>query len=276
MAAPGDPLPGGRRPGAVLLDVGGLLLLPSHRTVCAALAPLGLHPDVRRLDGAHYLALARSETVGGQTTVGFAVESYWVAYALAAGVAPVQAQRAGSAIREVQSSRSVFTRAAPGCRAGLRAIASVGAPIVLVSNTEHGHVEAALRDLGICQVGPGRGVPIRAIVDSHVVGVAKPDPGIFALALERAGEGATTAVHVGDSLRADVRGALGAGLAAVHYDPLGLCRHGDHPHAPSLEAVAALLLRRLHDEGRPAPPPRRSAGRNPGGRARLRAADPDP
>ena len=36
-----------------------------------------------------------------------------------------------------------------------------------------------LRRSGVCQVGPGAGVAVRCVVDSHVVGVAKPDPAIF-------------------------------------------------------------------------------------------------
>ncbi len=274
MAATGEALRSRRPLSAVLLDVGGLLLLPSHGTVRQALNPLGLHPDVRRLDAAHYLALAESERVEGQR-VGFAVGPYWVAYARAAGVAAARCQLAGSAIQAVQAQRTLFTRAAPGCRAGLRAIAHIGAPIVLVSNTEHGHVEAALGQLGICQVGPGRGVPLRAVVDSHIVGVAKPDAGIFRLALERAGGEAASAVHVGDSLRADVQGAFGAGIAAIHFDPLGLCQHHDHPHAASLPEVAALLRHGLGAQRTPAWPRMLSADRSPAGRASLRAADPD-
>jgi putative hydrolase of the HAD superfamily len=224
----------------VLLDVGGLLLLPSHGIIRRALGGLDAHLDRTRLDAAHYRALSEVEDIDGQP-VGFAVGPYWVAYARAAGVGEEHCQRAGAAIQEVQHRQPVFTRPVPGCRAGLRAIAATGVRIALVSNTEHGHVEAALRRLGICQVGGGRGVAVAAIVDSHVVGVAKPDPAIFRLALAEVGGSASRAVHVGDSLRADVRGALGAGVAAIHFDPLCLCPSTDHPHAASLTEVAVQI-----------------------------------
>ena len=51
----------------------------------------------------------------------------------------------------------------------------------VVSNAS-GQIEAMLRR-GIAQVGPGDHVDMRVIVDSHVVGVAKPDPAIFDHAL---------------------------------------------------------------------------------------------
>jgi putative hydrolase of the HAD superfamily len=60
---------------------------------------------------------------------------------------------------------------------------------------------------------------LRPLVDAVVIsaeeGVAKPDPRIFRLALERLGAEAAGAVHVGDSFEHDVAGARAAGLDAV-------------------------------------------------------------
>ncbi|UCE01884.1 MAG: HAD-IA family hydrolase [Candidatus Latescibacterota bacterium] len=53
---------------------------------------------------------------------------------------------------------------------------------------------------------------------SFRVGFQKPDPRLFADALERAGADAAQSAHVGDSLTSDVSGALEAGLAAIHFD----------------------------------------------------------
>ena len=46
-------------------------------------------------------------------------------------------------------------------------------------------------------------------------GIAKPDPRIFELALDKCGCSATQAVHVGDSLQSDVIGAKGCGIRSV-------------------------------------------------------------
>ena len=61
---------------------------------------------------------------------------------------------------------------------------------------------------------------LRALVDAVVTsaefGAAKPDPAIFAHALELAGGVPPgDAVHAGDSVHADVEGARAAGIAAV-------------------------------------------------------------
>ncbi len=53
---------------------------------------------------------------------------------------------------------------------------------------------------------------------SAEVGAEKPDPAIFAAALERAGVEPGEAVHVGDQPRSDLVGARGAGLYAVLLD----------------------------------------------------------
>lgn len=219
----------------VFLDVGGVLLLPEHRTIARAFATVGARAESRLLDAAHYTALAEAEVTGGAAPP----IDYWVAYARAAGLPRALAEPAAAQVRRLQQTRPLFTRPVPGCRAGLRALAATGVRLALVSNTEHGHIEATLRRLGVCQVGPGRGVALAAAVNSHVVGVAKPDPAIFGLALERAGAERTRTAHVGDSLSIDVAGAVAAGLTAIHLDPHRLCPRDDHAHVISLAALAA-------------------------------------
>jgi putative hydrolase of the HAD superfamily len=82
------------------------------------------------------------------------------------------------------------------------------------------------------------------ILDSAVVGVAKPDPGIFRIALDALNVPADVSVlHVGDSLRYDVAGAVAAGLQPVHMDPYGLCpAPGGHQHITSLTELARALI----------------------------------
>lgn len=59
------------------------------------------------------------------------------------------------------------------------------------------------------------------LVISEEVGVAKPDPRIFAIALERLGVAPGQALFVGDSPEHDLRGAAAAGVDAVWLN-----RHG--------------------------------------------------
>ena len=54
------------------------------------------------------------------------------------------------------------------------------------------------------------------VLPSGAVGLAKPDPAFFRMALDHAGVDAAEALMVGDSYRADVRGAWSAGMDAVY------------------------------------------------------------
>ncbi len=61
---------------------------------------------------------------------------------------------------------------------------------------------------------------VDALVVSGDVGISKPQPGIFRIALERLGAAAGDAVMVGDSWAADVVGAQRAGIRAIWFNPL--------------------------------------------------------
>jgi hypothetical protein len=66
----------------------------------------------------------------------------------------------------------------PGSREALRQLVDAGHTVAILSNSD-GTVEEQLRTLSVCQVGEGDGARVRLIADSAVVGIAKPDPGIF-------------------------------------------------------------------------------------------------
>jgi putative hydrolase of the HAD superfamily len=95
----------------------------------------------------------------------------------------------------------------------LSALRDRGVTLAVVSNAD-GRVEADLERYGLRP-------HFAAVIDSHVVGVEKPHPDIFTLALERIGGTADTALYVGDVFSIDVLGARRAGLDAVLIDTLG-------------------------------------------------------
>ena len=72
------------------------------------------------------------------------------------------------------------------------------------------------------------------IVISGEVGVAKPDPAIFGLALDNLAISEDQAWYVGDSLRTDMAGAKAAGLTAVWLNRHGSKRTAGDPE-PDLE-----------------------------------------
>lgn len=81
------------------------------------------------------------------------------------------------------------------------------------------------------------------IVDSHDVGVEKPDPRIFEIALKRLGAAPVDAVYVGDFYHLDVAGARAAGIDAFLLDPLGLHADKDCRRIRTLEEFADAVAR---------------------------------
>ena len=69
------------------------------------------------------------------------------------------------------------------------------------------------------QVGPGTGVEVECVIDSGDVGVSKPDPRIFRIALEAMALHAADVWYVGDTPAIDVTGARAAGLVPIVMDP---------------------------------------------------------
>src|SRR5207247_1767278 len=74
-----------------------------------------------------------------------------------------------------------------------------------------------------------------SVTISSFAGAAKPSPRIFQRALQKHGVTAGEALHVGNSLRDDVRAAAAAGLGGVLLD-----RHGREAIPPDVEAIKSL------------------------------------
>jgi putative hydrolase of the HAD superfamily len=68
-----------------------------------------------------------------------------------------------------------------------------------------------------------------AIIISAEVGVGKPDPRIFEIALEAIGAAAHATVMIGDSVPRDVAGARNAGLRSIWIDRGNAWSHADEP-----------------------------------------------
>lgn len=119
-------------------------------------------------------------------------------------------------------------------------LAASGMPVAIVSNND-GTAAAQMLQHGVCQVGPGDLPAVAAIVDSAVIGVWKPQPEIFAPALEALGVVPDRALCVGDTHHADVVGAMAAGMQVVQLDPFDHHVDLDHHRAPDLAALNTVL-----------------------------------
>lgn len=126
----------------------------------------------------------------------------------------------------------------------LAALGARGVRRVVVSNNVRSEQEGKVARLGLARHLDG-------LVVSADHGICKPDPRLFAIALDVAGATASDAVHFGDAWVNDVLGALGAGLRAVWLDRTGVAVP-PFPHVPtvtSLRPTAPLVDLLLRDVG---------------------------
>jgi HAD superfamily hydrolase (TIGR01509 family) len=103
----------------------------------------------------------------------------------------------------------------------------------VISNST-GTIEDQLQHVGL------RGY-FQAVFDSALVGVEKPHPEIFQLALDSAKVAPDEAVFVGDTNATDVGGAQLAGLHGVLMDRIGAYPHADCPRISSLPELDGVL-----------------------------------
>lgn len=288
---------------AVSLDAGGVLLLPEPARVRAALAPVlggrgrpvGVPPGDRargalladdRLVAAHYAGMLAFDRPTGSAAV--RTLRYRTAYAAALGLGGETLTAAVAALGSCFAEPGLWSSPAPGARLVVRLLAARRLPVVVVSNTEHGDAAVLLARAGIWPdpapvaagrdgrvPGPAFGSPLGPrigppVVDSTIVGTAKPDPRIFRHALAVLDLPAEAVLHVGDSAAADVAGAEAAGLAAVHLDPLDRCPVRSHRHIAAL----AELLDLLDADGPPEPDASSAPFAGPARRGRLDEAGP--
>jgi putative hydrolase of the HAD superfamily len=202
---------------AVFFDAGGTLVHVDYARVRDALQrSVGRAPTIRALRDAEYAGRAAVEAATGADPA-LRDGSRWQVHFLGAltslGFSRDELAKAGPEIRAEHERANLWTVVQPGARDALAALRKRGLGVACISNSD-GTVANLLARVGL-------GAVLDFVVDSGVVGIEKPDPAIFALALERAGVSAAEAIHVGDLFSVDVVGARRAGIEPVLLDPLG-------------------------------------------------------
>ena len=132
---------------------------------------------------------------------------------------------------------NLWSRVPAGLVDSLVALRSAGVKVAVVSNSE-GKLREFFETLDLM-----RGLDF--VVDSGIVGVEKPDPRIFGVALARSGVSAARGLHLGDNFVTDVGGARAAGLRVALIDPFDHLagRHGDVPRVSGVSEVADSIVR---------------------------------
>jgi putative hydrolase of the HAD superfamily len=220
----------------VFLDAGGVIVLPRRDLVRNALGKAGVTCDESDVPHAHYRAvrqLDRSVAYRGRM-------SYMAALCGELGVPAGRMQDALGALAQFADRRHsgeiLWSEPGPHALQTIEALGRAGIAVVVVTNS-NGHAAENLADAGICQTTPGRGAQVAGVIDSALVGAAKPDPAIFHAALAHVRVAPTEAVHVGDMVSADVIGARSAGIVPIHLDPERRCRVSDHRHIRGLSGI---------------------------------------
>jgi putative hydrolase of the HAD superfamily len=232
------------RPEAVLLDVGGIFLLPDHDRILGAFsrAEAPSAPATELLDQVHYAAAAHFSTdldVEGDWAGSW--KGYLERYIEACGVPVEDREEVHFHLDSEFADAALWVREIPGSREGLQLLASTGVRLGIVSNAD-GLMGSRLEEHGILQVGPGAGVAVDCVIDSGNVGVMKPDPRIFRIALEAMGVEPGDAWYIGDMPGIDVVGARRAGMRPFVIDPLGLHADADYDAVASLADLATLVM----------------------------------
>jgi putative hydrolase of the HAD superfamily len=131
---------------------------------------------------------------------------------------------------------NLYSQVPDGLVASLERLRARGVRVAVVSNSE-GRLEPLFEELGVLRV-------LDAVIDSAIVGVEKPDPRIFRLALDRFAVPAARALHLGDNYATDVLGAQAAGIRVALVDPFDHLagRHEDIPRVSGVAEVADAIV----------------------------------
>lgn len=220
----------------VFLDAGGVLVFPNWDLVAAALARHGVTTSGAALaavewDAKHAVdtgAAGEPDLVRGWLVFGQVFTRAGVTDRAAIDAALTELQR-------YHAEHNLWERVPDGVIPALQRLRASGRKLVVVSNA-NGRIAAALGRTGIAP-------HVDVIIDSFDMGVEKPDPRLFELALTRAGARAATTLHVGDLFHTDVVGARAAGIRAVLLDMADLYGAFDCERVRSLGELADKLDR---------------------------------
>jgi HAD superfamily hydrolase (TIGR01549 family) len=218
----------------VLLDAGGVLLDLDFRYLRRLCRAYGVQTDEQTLS--RYEATARVD-VHRAVAGGGRVSDMWRDYfhfILGHVAVPVDDQPAIiDSLWEAHQKFGLWNVAIDGAVETVSHLKQAGYRIGVVSNAE-GRVAQDLDSAGF------KGL-FETVVDSHHVGVEKPDPRIFKIAMERMGVRPETTIYVGDVPAVDVEGAKAAGIAPLLIDRHDLYEGIDAPRLKSIGELRAMF-----------------------------------
>jgi putative hydrolase of the HAD superfamily len=203
---------------AVLFDAGGTLIELDYAFMAERARVHGVALDPHALRRAECVsrrevdrrAQRRGRVEGTDEERRF---SYFATLLEGAGVAAGRAGPIAADLEAAHATDNLWRVEVTGAGDTLAAIRARGLTTGVISNAD-GRVASLLTAVGLAP-------HLSLILDSHLEGVEKPDPEIFARALARLRLDARRTAYVGDIYAIDALGARAAGLTPVLLDPLG-------------------------------------------------------
>lgn len=219
---------------AVLFDAGGVLVDLDYSYLRRLIGPVVGEVEESALSHAEAharLEINRTVRDGGRTS--HAWRGYFHIILGRVGVPEHQHDTLIDSLQEAHTRFGLWSVACEGALEAVRAIRAQGFRVGVVSNAE-GQIEGSLGHAGF-------GGLFETVVDSQLVGVEKPNPEIFRIALKRMSLRAESTLYIGDLPEVDVKGARAAGLSAVLLDRHDLYLEETMPRVRQLRDLAALL-----------------------------------
>ena len=227
----------------VFFDLGGtLLIMRRDRIISQILSESGYSVGPEQVHSAYFnvepswLAIYGARKMSGEETE----EAYrqldgMIFKVLFPGRPVTEVERASTLMRQGWSrvEKSVPLELYPDAVPALEQLQAGGYKLALVSNAPPDTAKV-IEALGLPKYFP-------VVLVSGVVGVSKPNPEIFRMALSESGSDPGETAHVGDIYEADVLGARNAGIMGVLLDRDGSQAAADCPRIRSLVELPTLL-----------------------------------
>ncbi|HEX8722466.1 MAG TPA: HAD family hydrolase [Pyrinomonadaceae bacterium] len=225
---------------ACVFDVGGTLVHPDWPRLAALAEEVAgsrfSDEEMRRAFG-EMLKTVGAEVQRSNAPAAVERGAHWTFRGMygCLGLDPDACESLVGRIDRAHAERHIWCGADPEAAPVIEGLRRAGLLVAVISNTEDGRLKDSLAAAGLAD-------KFDLMVDSHVVGLRKPDPAVFRHALERLGVEAAEAAFVGDSYAHDALAARAAGMRAVLLDPLDM-----HPEAvcPRIRRLGDLLPREV-------------------------------
>lgn len=199
---------------ALLLDAGGVLVHPDWAIVAQVVAKLGGALPVQALRAAEpkvWHSLDTPALVGARTNDQSRAGRFLDLVLREAGLDNDGLRNQVNAeLEHWRAAGKLWVDVPPEVPATLVALRERGLKLGVVSNA-NGTMPKKLENAGLAQY-------FDVIVDSAIVGIEKPNPEVFFLALDAMAVAAARAAFVGDLVHIDVHGAERAGMTPILMD----------------------------------------------------------